>query len=202
MTTAENQSVTDLVLQALETELGGVQVYNMALQCVQNEDLREEWQKYLEQTERHVAVMREVCEALQLDPEQETSGRKVVRHLGESLVQAMQMALDAGTPEAAELVAAECVVLAETKDHLNWQLLGRVAQLHEGAPHDRLLEAHDEVEGEEDQHLYHSTGWARELWLQALGLEAELPPPEETEDVQSAAEAAAAKSDSEAARSE
>ena len=34
------------------------------------------------------------------------------------------MALDGGKPEAAELVAAECVVLAETKDHLNWELIG------------------------------------------------------------------------------
>jgi hypothetical protein len=31
----------------------------------------------------------------------------------------MEMALEAGNPEA-ELVAAECVVHAETKDHLDW----------------------------------------------------------------------------------
>ena len=48
----------------------------------------------------------------------------VVRHIGESLVAAMEMALESGPPEAAEMVAAECVVLAETKDHLNWELIG------------------------------------------------------------------------------
>ena len=37
------------------------------------------------------------------------------------------MALDAGKPEAAEIVAAECVVHAETKDHLNWELIGELA---------------------------------------------------------------------------
>ncbi|MFY9553906.1 MAG: hypothetical protein WAV47_04195 [Blastocatellia bacterium] len=40
--------------QALETEMGGVQVYTPALRCVVNEDLKEEWKEYLEQTKRHV----------------------------------------------------------------------------------------------------------------------------------------------------
>jgi hypothetical protein len=35
------------------------------------------------------------------------------------------------------------------------------------------------VEDEEDEHLYHSAGWSRELWIDSLGLLAELPPPEE-----------------------
>ena len=57
------------------------------------------------------------------------SGRKrrrgavVVRHIGESLVKAMEMALQARVrPEAAQVLVADgCVVLAETKDHLNWE---------------------------------------------------------------------------------
>jgi len=57
--------------------------------------------------------MRELFEKLGLDPEAQTPGRQVVHHLGESLVQAMEMAQQGGTPEAAELVACECVVLAE-----------------------------------------------------------------------------------------
>lgn len=50
----------------------------------------------------------------------ETPGRQVVRRVGESLEEAMQMALTAGEPSAAELVACECVFPAETKDHLDW----------------------------------------------------------------------------------
>jgi hypothetical protein len=56
-----------------------------------------------------------------------------------------------------------------------------------------LQAAYDEVEDEEDAHLYHTTGWARELWLDALDLVAQLPPPEEEEDVQTQAEAAEVK---------
>jgi hypothetical protein len=134
--------------------------------------------------------MRGICEALDLDPEQETPGRKVVRHIGEALVQAMQMGLDSGSEEAAELVAAECVVLAETKDHLNWELLGKVAKKQTGAARQGITDAYDKVEDEEDEHLYHTIGWTRELWLEALGLDAELPPPEEKADVRSAEAAA------------
>jgi rubrerythrin len=106
--------VNELVYQALEHELGGVQVYLTALKCVQNEDLREEWEKYAEATATHVEKLQGVCAAMGLDPERETPGRQVVRHLGKSMVKAMQMALKAGPPAAAEIVAAECVTLAET----------------------------------------------------------------------------------------
>jgi hypothetical protein len=111
--------------------MGGVQVYETALRCVVNDDLKEEWQNYLEQTENHVQIVRGVFEKLKLDPDAETPGRQIVRHIGQSLVKAMEMALQAGKPDAAQLVATECVVEAETKDHLNWELIGQIAEIGE-----------------------------------------------------------------------
>jgi rubrerythrin len=186
------QQLNELLLQSLETELGGVQIYQTALGCVVNEDLQEEWEKYLDQTTRHVEIMREMFEKLGLDTEQETPGRKVVRHIGESLVQAMQMAQQAGDPKAAELVACECVSLAETKDHANWELLAQCAYKLKGKEADALKEACEEVEDQEDEHLYHSKGWCRELWIASLGMPAVLPPPEEKKDVKTAIGAARA----------
>jgi len=183
----------ELLYQALETELGGVQIYTTALQCAINEELKEEWEEYLEQTQNHVEIVRETMETLGLDPETETPGRKVVRHIGESLVQAMQMALQAGEPAAAQLVAAECVTLAETKDHLNWQLIGEVAKKAKGDEAKALKAAHEEVEDQEDEHLYHTSGWTRELWIESLGMPAVLPPPEEVKKVETAIGAARAK---------
>jgi hypothetical protein len=187
-----NQQLNELLLQSLETEMGGVQVYQTALRCVVNEDLKEEWEKYLDQTNRHVEVMLGLFDDLGLDPKQESPGRKVVRHLGESLVEAMQMALKSGKPEAAELVACECVVLAETKDHLNWELMAQCAEKAKGKEAQALKEACEEVEEQEDEHLYHSKGWSRELWIASLGMPAVLPPPEEKKDVKTAIGAARA----------
>ena len=77
-----------------------------------------------------------------------------------------------GEPSAAQLVATECVVLAETKDHMNWHLLGEVVKKAKGEVAKTLKEAHEEVEHEEDEHLYHTKGWARELWIESLGMKA------------------------------
>jgi hypothetical protein len=70
------------------------------------------------------------------------------------------MALESGKPEAAQIVAAEYVVEAETKDHLNWELIAQVAEKTKGEDGKALKEAHEQVEEEEDEHLYHTAGWA------------------------------------------
>jgi len=189
----KQEQLTELLYQALETEKGGIQVYKTAIRCAQNDDLKEEWQKYLEQTQNHERILLDVFTAFGLDPSQQTPGRKVVHHIGESLVRAMEMALQSGPPEAAELVAAECVVNAETKDHLNWELMGQSVDKLSGAQKKALKDAYDEVEEEEDEHLYHTQGWARELWIQSLGMKAVIPPPEEEKDVKTAIGAARAK---------
>jgi hypothetical protein len=128
-----------------------------------------------------------------LDPAAQTAGRAVVRHLGASLVAAMEMALADAPLGAAELVATECVTLAETKDHLNWELLGEAAKKLKGEEAKALEGALEEVEEEEDEHLYHTTGWSRELWIQSLGMRAVLPPPEERKNVKTEIGAARAK---------
>ena len=185
--------VKELVLQSLTHERGGVLIYETALECAVNDDLRNEWTTYYSQTQNHVAVLTEVCESLGLDADEVTPGCQIVRHTGRALVMAMKMVLAEGDAAAAELVACECVVLAETKDHADWQLLGECAQALEGEAASVLTEAVEQIEDEEDEHLYHTQGWCRELWLKSLGLEAVLPPPEERKGVKSAAGAEKAK---------
>jgi|SRR6476659_2127335 len=183
----------DLLYQALETEKGGVQIYTTAMRLAINKDLREEWNKYLEQTKNHVQVVSDILTALGLDPDLETPGRKVVRYLGTSLVKTMELASRCADPLAAQIVAAECVTLAETKDHLNWELIGELAKKATADESALLTPAYEQVEDEEDEHLYHTAGWTRELWIQALGMPAVLPPPEEKRKVETAIEAAQAK---------
>ena len=181
-----NEQLNELLLQALETERGGIQIYTHAIEAAVNDDLRKEWQEYLEETRTHEQVLTNVCAELGLDPETETPGRAVVRHQGESLVQAIRMAMETAPPEGAELVAGECVVLAETKDHMNWELIGHVAKNSKGDIARVLKQAYEAVEEDEDHHLYHTTGWTRELWIQSLGFPAVLPPPEEVKQVETA----------------
>ena len=178
--------VEELLYQALETEIGGVEIYQMAIRCAVNEDLKKEWEKYLSETENHVRIVEKMFDDLDLDTSRETPGREVVRHKGEALVKAMELAARAGDEVAAQLVAAECVVDAETKEHANWELIGKVSEKATGDMKRVLSEAYEQVEEEEDMHLYHTMGWARELWIESLGMPAVLPPPEEEKKVTTA----------------
>jgi rubrerythrin len=178
-----DRMVEELLYQALETEIGGVQIYKKAIECAVNDDLQEEWEKYLAETETHVEIVTDVFEQLGMDTSVETPGRQIVRSKGHALIASMQQAQSAGDAQAAQLVAAEAVVDAETKDHANWELIGRVAEKASGDQKRVLTEAYGQVEEEEDMHLYHTMGWCRELWIESLGMPAVLPPPEEEKKV-------------------
>lgn len=189
---ADETQLHELLYQALETEAGGIEIYQTAISCAVNDDLKEEWQDYLEETKTHHKTLLVAFEKLGLDPEAQTPGRKVVAHIGQSLVKAMEMAKAEGDADAAQLVAGECVVLAETKDHLNWELIEHVAENTTGDVKKVLAEARETIGHDEDHHLYHTTGWTRELWIDALGFPAVLPPPEEVKEVETAIGAARA----------
>jgi hypothetical protein len=193
----EQQQLKELLLQSLEHERGGIKVYETAIGCATSHELEHEWAEYLKQTRNHVQILERVLQKFEIDVEERSPGRNIIRKLGESLVAAMEHARSTGTPAAAQLVACECIVLAETKDHLNWELLTRCAEKLQGAQKKALQEACETVEDQEDEHLYHSKGYARELWLDSLGLPAVFPPPEEQRHVKSAISAAQAKQESE-----
>jgi ferritin-like metal-binding protein YciE len=177
-----NKQVQELLYQALETEIGGEQVYEHAIQCAKNPQLKEEWEKYLEETVNHGQVLRGVFTAFGLDAEAETPGRAVVRQHGETLVAMMRAAMSE-QPEASQIVAAECVVAAEMKDHQNWELLSRIGESMKDKKGQAIRDAVAQVEDQEDEHLYHTRGWARELWIESLGMPAVIPPPEEEKSV-------------------
>src|ERR1044072_7813469 len=158
----KDEQVRELLYQAYETEIGGVDVYTTALRCVENDDLKEERDKYLEQTKTHVTIVEDVLKKLGLDPKEETAGRKVVRTIGEALVQAMEIALSKGEPGAAQIVAAECVVLAETKDHENWHLLGEVSKKGKGETAEEVKDVHTAIgQARAEQARSHMTGGSK-----------------------------------------
>ena len=184
---------SQFLCEALQQEQGGIEVYEAALRCVNEEELRDEWRRYRDETHDHVEIYTGICLQLGIDPRTPTLGRKIVEHMGRSLVEAMEMAERGGDRAAAETVAAECVVIAETKCHLNWELVGELADTVGGEPGRILRRAYEEVEEQEDEHLYHTMGWARELSMQRLGMKAAIPPPEEEKHVKSAIGAERAK---------
>ena len=137
----DEKQLHELLLQSLEHERGGVKVYETAVSCAVCEDLKKEWSEYLDQTRQHVQILEGVFAKFEMDTEEKSPGREIVRDLGASLLAAMKKAKAAGNPAAAQLVACECVVIAETKDHADWELLGKCAEKLKGAQKAALKEA-------------------------------------------------------------
>jgi hypothetical protein len=188
-----DKALEDLLYHLLETEIGGVQIYQAAIRAAVHEELKKEWEKYLAETEEHVIIARGILEACGLDPDDETPSRRIVKTHALVYLKGIEDAIAAGDPAAAELTAAEAVTKAEFKDHMNWELVSEVSKRASGHIGRVLEAAVERVEPQEDRHLYHNQGWTRELWLASLGLPAVLPPPEERKHVETAIDAARAK---------
>jgi hypothetical protein len=72
-------------------------------------------------------------------------------------------------PAQVEINAMENIILAETKDHADWELLGKIArQSSDERIRDILKPAVNEVEPEEDEHLTWTRKRMAELVLDSL----------------------------------
>lgn len=175
----DTAQLNELLYQAMETELGGEKVYKAAVAAASNDEVRKEWEKYLAETQTHQTILQGVFGVAGLDVEAESPGRAILREKAKGLVKAIQTAVKEMPGSGAQLVAAECIVEAESKDHQNWVLIGELVEHATGDLKTALKDAFDEVYEQEGEHLFHTMGWARELWLESLGVPAALPPPEE-----------------------
>lgn len=171
----KQDQVDDLLLQALAQERAAVRVYQAALRCAVHPDLRDEWRDCLAETRRHERVLEQALERLGMDPELQTACREVVTVLADALVRGMTLARDAGDPQAAQLMAADCVWITEFRLQAIRELLSRVAHGAEGELRGALLPAAAELEDTGDDHLLSARRWSRELWNQALGLDTASP---------------------------
>ncbi|NIF92096.1 hypothetical protein [Burkholderia sp. Cy-637] len=189
---ARHRGVHELLYQAFEAELGGAQVYRAALSCVHDPALHETWERHHRQSLHHQDMLRAIFRGLGLDELIQTPGRLAVAETGKALVNVIELARRNASPADAQIIAAECVLLAETKRNLNWELIGRAAEQLSGDAASLLREAHDAVAAQEDHRLYRTREWARGMWLAAMGFPAVLPPPETGRDGAPAADAAQA----------
>ena len=137
----------------LAVEKGGVKLYEAAIQQVRNRDVLNRFREFYQQTRRHVEILTRVITSLGGDPMQMSAGARVAEEKAQALLKTMTVS-DGMRPEEAEINAIENIVIAETKDHADWQLLSHIARRSSDSRiRDILKPAVDEVEPEEDQHL-------------------------------------------------
>ena len=158
----ERQPLLDTLSEFLMVEQGGLQLYAVAAARATNRALKQRYQAFGAETAQHRAVLVQLIERLGGDPSYVSPTARVAQFKGAKLLESSSCVAGLSQEEL-EANDLENVLLAETKDHADWELLAQlVEQVDDPAVKQALQAAVDEVESQEDEHLT----WARETLSQ------------------------------------
>ena len=156
--TISRDVLRDKLSEFLAVERGGLKLYDRALQIVSDAEVSRKFRDFREQTRNHESILLRVIDELGMDPTYVSPGAKLATDKATSLLNTMNSP-DGLAPKAIEINAIENIVLAETKDHADWEMLGKIArQTNDSRLSDVLKPAVSEVEPQEDEHL----NWTKE----------------------------------------
>lgn len=128
--------------------------------------LKQDWESARKRAREHEKILIQVCAELGIDPQTPTPARVQIEETAASLVGAMQAGIEAGDPTGAQLVACECVMVAEVEAQLTWEQLGKAAHDLTGPAADALQIVIGTADGEGDK------AWYRSLWRKVRGTKA------------------------------
>ena len=164
----KHDELMDKLSEFLTVERGGTMLYEAALRHVRDHEVTEKYREFLGQTRRHEELLSDIIRKLGGDPSRMSSGAKIAHEKAAALLKTMNET-QGMTPDEAEINAIENIVIAETKDHADWELLGHIAHRSEDSHLSKLLKpAVSEVEGQEDEHVSFSKKKMGELALKGL----------------------------------
>ena len=124
--TISREVLRDKLSEFLMVERGGLKLYEQALQVVTDATVAAAFQEFREQTRKHESILLQVISGLGLDPDHISPGAKVAEQKATALQNTMRG--NGLSADAAELNAIENIILAETKDHADWEMLGKIAR--------------------------------------------------------------------------
>jgi len=157
-TTIKHAQLMSMLSEFLAVEQGGQKLYQKALAQVRDPDVVKRFQTFYEQTVKHEQILTRIISELGGDPTRISPTARIAASKAQEL-----------TPAQIELNAMENILLAETKDHADWELLGKIArQTTEPQLSSTLKPAVDEVESEEEDHLNWTGSRMAELSMKAL----------------------------------
>jgi len=161
--------VADFLSDALMHEQCGRHLYRAVASQTNNPMLKGRYEEYGQQTEQHVVVLQSLIAALGGEPGYVSPSARATEKLDTGAVQATFMldgSLDLMTKE---LLMLNAVVLAETIDHSNWELIEQLSeQLDEGPAKEAFRDACAEVRPQEDDHVM----WAMETRRRMITMQA------------------------------
>jgi len=156
------QWLRDFLSEMLTVEIGGVMLYQKALDDLEHTEFAEELSDFLHQTEYHVELCTEMLIRAGGDADYRSAGAEAADHKAKALLSTAVPA------ELRDRNNIENLVLAETKDHWNWEMLASVEKKIDDAELKSMIgKAVREVRKQEKAHLE----W-NERTLSTLAMEA------------------------------
>src|SRR4051812_3276616 len=149
----EQQVLLDKLSEFLMVEQGGLQLYRVAAERCTLPALKEHYQEFGEQTARHRLAHAQLIQALGGEPDYVSPTARLAQVKATKLIESASI-VDGLAPEELMANDLENVLLAETKCHLDWELMSRLAeQVTDAKFQGALQQAVQEVETQEDQHV-------------------------------------------------
>lgn len=166
----------DLLSACLAHERCGVHLYRSVAARTTSDDLRARYERFGEETAEHVRILEELIEGAGGDAQYVSPSARATEKAGAGLVESTYMVAGSVDPVTVEVAMLEAVMLAEAKDHSNWELLATLAtRMTDGPVRQTFESATADVLAEEEEHL----SWARDtraaMLLALAGGEAESP---------------------------
>jgi rubrerythrin len=153
----------------LTHERCGRHLYRSVAARTLNPMLKRKYEEFGEETERHVTLLEELIVSMGGDPQYVSPAARAIEKSDTGLVQSTFMLAGSVDHMTAEAVMLTAVMIAESVDHANWQLLqAMVPELPAGPIQELARRTVDEVEAQEDEHLT----WARETRARMAMLQA------------------------------
>lgn len=157
--------VADLLSATLAHERCGVHLYRSVAGRTTDDELRAVYEEFGQETLRHVEILEELVLGSGGDPAYVSPAARATEKANAGLLESTFMLSGSVDPVTAELAMLEAVMLAEAKDHGNWELLSLLADAMADGPVKEATEAAvEEVLADEENHY----GWAELTRMQLL----------------------------------
>jgi rubrerythrin len=156
--------LADLLSAFCAHERCGVHLYRTVAGLTMQPEWKQKYEEFGRETEEHIRIYSDLITRLGGDPMYASPPARLTEFLDTKLMEPILIggSIDLKTLDLAGL---ECVFLAESKCHANWQFLGKLAAtLPDGNVKRALQEAVQKVEKQEDEHLE----WVQQTWQQTL----------------------------------
>ncbi|HVN29109.1 MAG TPA: DUF892 family protein [Candidatus Binataceae bacterium] len=140
--------MNDFLSEMLAVEEGGEKLYAKALEELAHDDLRDKLEEFHEETQRHIELVREMMQSAGIDDSHKSPTAEAAEQKAEGLLSVEV------EDHLKDLNNIENLVLAETKDHWDWEMLNSIAGRIEDADlKDVVRDALAEVFKQEREHL-------------------------------------------------